>query len=141
MLAALYLAYISRISPLNLPKSRVYLACISPTSRRDQVLAALDAPLGAEVAAQLRPGHEEHGHAGSLLRSAYAALQVPPYPYPTPSPTPTLTLALIYPYPSPDQLRRKLVLKEGDEEEGGDFVFTCEPRFTRQQTVECTFEP
>ena len=28
-----------------------------------------------------------------------------------------------------------------DEEEGGDFVFTCEPRFTRQQTVECTFEP
>ena len=64
-----------------------------------------------------------------------------PDPYPTPSPTPTLTLALIYPYPSPDQLRRKLVLKEGDEEEGGDFVFTCEPRFTRQQTVECTFEP
>ena len=40
-----------------------------------------------------------------------------------------------------DQLRRKLVLKEGDEEEGGDFVFTCEPRFTRQQTVACTFEP
>ena len=39
------------------------------------MLAALDAPLGAEVAAQLRPGHEEHGHAGSLLRSAYAALQ------------------------------------------------------------------
>ena len=40
----------------------------------------------------------------------------------------------------PDQYRRKLVLKEGDEEDGGDFVFTCEPRFTRQQTVEYTFE-
>ena len=39
-----------------------------------------------------------------------------------------------------DQYRRKLVLKEGDEEDGGDFVFTCEPRFTRQQTVEYTFE-
>jgi hypothetical protein len=33
------------------------------------------------------------------------------------------------------------VLKEGDEEEGGDFVFTCEPRFTRQQTVAYTVEP
>ena len=31
-----------------------------------------------------------------------------------------------------DHKRRKLVLKDGDEEDGGDFVFCKEPRFSRQ---------
>jgi len=39
-----------------------------------------------------------------------------------------------------DFKRRKLVLKDGDEEDGGDFVFCKEPRFSRQVTVEYTFE-
>ena len=42
-----------------------------------------------------------------------------------------------------DQLRRKLILKDGDaddEEAPGDFVFTKEPRYTRQVCVEYTFE-
>ena len=43
-----------------------------------------------------------------------------------------------------DHLRRKLVLKPGDWDEelmeGGDFVFTKEPRYTRQVCVEYTFE-
>jgi len=39
-----------------------------------------------------------------------------------------------------DHKRRKLVLKDGDEEDGGDFVFCKEPRFSRQVTVEYTFE-
>jgi len=31
-----------------------------------------------------------------------------------------------------DRKRRKLILKDGDEEDGGDFVFTKEPKFSRQ---------
>ena len=36
------------------------------------------------------------------------------------------------PSESGDQFRRKLILKDGDEEDGGDFIFTKEPRFSRQ---------
>ncbi|KAL1518789.1 hypothetical protein AB1Y20_003072 [Prymnesium parvum] len=39
-----------------------------------------------------------------------------------------------------DHKRRKLVLQDGDYEDGGDFVFVKEPRFTRQVITEYTFE-
>ena len=39
-----------------------------------------------------------------------------------------------------DQYRRKLICKDGDEEDGGDFVYVKEPRFTRQVIAEYTFE-
>ena len=39
-----------------------------------------------------------------------------------------------------DHLRRKLVLTPGDAEDGGDFVFIKEPRYTRQVCCEYTFE-
>jgi hypothetical protein len=35
-----------------------------------------------------------------------------------------------------DQLRRRLILKDGDEEDGGDFVFTKGPRYSRQVCAE-----
>ena len=37
-----------------------------------------------------------------------------------------------------DHKRRKLLAKDGDEEDGGDFVFTKEPRYSRQVTAEYT---
>jgi len=39
-----------------------------------------------------------------------------------------------------DHKRRKLIARDGDEEDGGDFVFEKEPRYTRQVTAEYTFE-
>ena len=42
------------------------------------------------------------------------------------------------PNASNDHLRRKLIVDKRDEEDGGDFVFTKEPRFTRQVTAEYT---
>jgi len=39
-----------------------------------------------------------------------------------------------------DMKRRKLILKDGDEEDGGDFVFCKEPRYSRQVVAEYTFE-
>jgi len=39
-----------------------------------------------------------------------------------------------------DHKRRKLIAKDGDEEDGGDFVFCKEPRFSRQVVCEYTFE-
>ena len=39
-----------------------------------------------------------------------------------------------------DHKRRKLICEDGDEEDGGDFVFVKEPRFSRQVTCEYTFE-
>jgi len=39
-----------------------------------------------------------------------------------------------------DHKRRKLIVKPGGEEEDGDFIFVKEPKFSRQVTVEYTFE-
>ena len=39
-----------------------------------------------------------------------------------------------------DHKRRKLILAPGDEEDGGDFVFCKEPRFSKQVITEYTFE-
>ena len=39
-----------------------------------------------------------------------------------------------------DHKRRKLICTDGDEEDGGDFVFTKEPRYSRQVCCEYTFE-
>ena len=44
------------------------------------------------------------------------------------------------PNESKDEKRRKLICKDGDEEDGGDFVFTKEPRFSKQVITEYTFE-
>ena len=39
-----------------------------------------------------------------------------------------------------DHKRRKLIAKDGDEEDGGDFVFCKGPRFSKQVLAEYTFE-